>query len=101
MVASITINNDLMAKLQLESDKTGLKIDDLVEKYLSDTLDETDNVIILRDIPISQQRDEIIEYMKEHEIADALEMADALRLDVFQVNEIMAELITEGILEEL
>lgn len=39
--------------------------------------------------------------MREHEVADALEIADALRLDVFAVNDIMAELIKQGILEEL
>jgi hypothetical protein len=30
-----------------------------------------------------------------------LEIADALQLDVFEVNEIMVQLIKEGILEEL
>ena len=101
MATPITINDELMDKLLLESDKTGLDVDDLVEKFLSDNLDELDNEITLRDIPFSQQRKEVIDYMKKHDIGDALEIADALRLDVFTVNEIMAELIKQGILEEL
>ena len=101
MATSITINDELMDKLQLESDKTGLDVADLVEKFLSDNLDEMDDEITLRDISFSQQRKEVIDYMKKQDIADALEIADALRLDVFTVNEIMAELIKQGILEEL
>ena len=101
MVTTININNDLMAKLQLKSDATGLKVDDLVEKCLSDNLDVFDDEITLRDISHSQMRNEVIDYMKKHSIGDALEISDALRLDVFDVNEIMVELIKEGILEEL
>ena len=101
MATSITINDELMDKLQVESDKTGLAVADLVEKFLSDNLDDIDDEITLRDIPFSQQRKEIIDYMEKHDIADALEIADALRLDVFTVNEIMADLIKQGILEEL
>lgn len=101
MTTSININNDLMDKLQLKSDATGLNVDDLVEKCLSDNLDVFDDEITLRDISRSQMRSEVIDYMKKHSIGDALEIADALRLDVFEVNEIMVELINEGILEEL
>lgn len=59
--------------------------------------------IVLRDIPLSQQRTEIIEYAKEHknEILDADIIANALRLDVFEVDDIMTELIKEEILEEI
>lgn len=57
--------------------------------------------ITLRDIPYSQQRDEIIKYAEEHGEVDALEISDELLLDVFEVNDIMVELIKEGILEEL
>lgn len=55
----------------------------------------------LRDIPYEQEREEIIEYFEENKICDALDIADALNLDVFEVNEIMVELIKEGIIEEL
>ena len=101
MTSSITINSELMDRLQVESDKTGLKIDELVESLLTDNLNQSADAIVLRDIPLSQQRDEILEYLKLHEVADALEIADVLRLDVFDVNEIMVELINQGILEEL
>ena len=98
---SITLNSDLMDKLEMESVKTGLKIDELVENCLLNNLDKKEDAITLRDIPHTQQIEEIIDYMSEHEVADALEIADALRLDVFDVNDIMAELIKQGILEEL
>ena len=97
----ITINDELMDKLQMECDKTGLDVVDLVENILSNVLDGMDDELTLRDVPFSQQRKEIIDYMKKHDVADALEIADALRLDVFTVNEIMADLIRQGILEEL
>lgn len=101
MTNSVNINNELMAKLQVKSDKTGLNVDDLVEKYLSDNLDMDDDAISVRDISHTQMRNEVVDFMKKHNIADALEISDALMLDVFEVNEIMAELIKEGILEEL
>ena len=43
----------------------------------------------------------IIDYAEIHDVVDALEIADSLQLDVFEVNEIMSELIDEGILREL
>ena len=57
--------------------------------------------ITLRDIPYKQQKEEIIDYAEKHRVVDALEIAEELRLDVFDVNDIMVELIKEGILEEL
>ena len=42
-----------------------------------------------------------IDFAESNGIVDALEIADALQLDVFEVNEIMVQLIKEGILEEL
>ncbi len=101
MATTVNINNDLMAKLQLKSDETGLNVDDLVEKCLSDNLDFFDEEMVLRDISSTQMRNEIIDYMEKHGTGDALEISEALKLDVFDVNEIMVELINEGILEEL
>ena len=43
----------------------------------------------------------IIDYAEINGVVDALEIADSLHLDVFEVNEIMVQLINEGILEEL
>ena len=39
MATSIRINDDLMRKLKLKSEKTGLKVSELVENYLSIGLD--------------------------------------------------------------
>ena len=57
--------------------------------------------ITIRDIPHDQQKEEIIDYAEKYRVVDAIEIADELHLDVFEVNEIMVELINEGILEEL
>ena len=42
----------------------------------------------------------IIDYAEINGIVDALKIADSLHLDVFDVNEIMIQLIDEGILGE-
>lgn len=41
MATSIRINDELMRKLKQKSNKTGLKISELVENYLSTGLDES------------------------------------------------------------
>ena len=64
--------------------------------------DNNENIeLYIKDIPLDEQRKMIIDYAESNEIVDALEIADALQLYVFEVNEIMGELIKEGILEEL
>ena len=75
---------------------------DFVREAIREKLRSMDE-IILRDIPLTQQKTEIIEYAKEHknEIIDAEIIANALKLDVFDVDDIMSELIKEGILEEV
>ena len=77
-----------------------LSSSDFVREAMLEKLRNLD-VIHLRDIPYEQQEKEIIEYAKTHDIFDALDIADALKLDVFEVNEIMAKLIKENVLEEL
>ena len=88
------------------------RINNLVEKGLFDNIDEflTEAIdekladmepVTFRSIPYEQQRKEIIEYAKTHRDFDALDVSDELLLDVFEVNDIMVELIKEGILEEL
>ncbi|MBE6494056.1 MAG: CopG family transcriptional regulator [Methanosphaera stadtmanae] len=47
MTTSIHINDDLMKKLEQKSNKTGLKISELVENYLYSGLDNTDNDDVL------------------------------------------------------
>lgn len=59
------------------------------------------DTIVIKDIPYEEKREKIIDYAELNGVVDALEIADALQLDVFEVNEIMVQLIKEGILEEL
>ena len=62
--------------------------------------DETVELFV-RDVPYEEKRSMIIDYAELNEIVDALEIADSLQLDVFEVNDIMEHLINEGILKEL
>jgi hypothetical protein len=57
--------------------------------------------LYIKDLSYEEQREKIIDYAEINGVVDALEIADALQLDVFEVNEIMSQLIKEGILEEL
>lgn len=75
-------------------------VDDFLSEAINEKLDDMEPITI-RDIPYEQQREEIIAYAKSHEDFDAIDVSDELLLDVFEVNEIMVELIKEGILEEL
>ena len=59
------------------------------------------DTIVIKDIPYEEKREKIIDYAELNGVVDALEIADALQLDVFEVNEIMILLIKEGVLEEL
>ena len=82
------------------SDGLFLNEEDFVRESIREKLRNME-VITLRDIPYEQQKEEIIDYAEKHRVVDALEIADELHLDVFDVNDIMVELIKEGILEEL
>ena len=82
------------------SDGFFLNEEDFVRESVRDKLRNME-AITLRDISYEQQKEEIIDYAEKHRVVDALEIADELRLDVFDVNDIMVELIKEGILEEL
>lgn len=75
-------------------------VDDFLSEAINEKLDDMEPVT-LRDIPYEQQREEIIAYAKSHDEFDAMDISDELLLDVFEVNDIMVELIKEGILEEL
>ena len=46
-------------------------------------------------------KQEIIEYVKKNPEVDAVDIADDLLLDAFKVNDILVELIKEGILGEV
>ena len=84
---------------ELVRDGLFLSISDFVRHALSEKLENME-VIYLRDVPYEQQKEEIIEYAKKHDVFDALEIADALKLDVFEVHEIMMELVDDGVLDE-
>lgn len=46
-------------------------------------------------------KEEIIDYVKKNPEVDAVDIADDLLLDAFEVNDILLELIKEGILGEV
>ncbi len=56
-------------------------------------------VIELRDVPRNQAKKEIIEFIKGKERVRADEIADALRIDLSIVNDILMELWSEGYVE--
>ena len=55
----------------------------------------------IREIQHMQMKQEIMEYVKKHPEVDAVDIADDLLLDAFKVNEILVELIKDGILGEI
>lgn len=61
---------------------------------------EIEREITLRDIPKKQQKEEITNYTKNHDIIDSFEISDELRLDVNDVEEILEELQIEKIIEK-
>ncbi len=56
-------------------------------------------VVEVRDIPKEQAKKEILDYIKGKERVWSDEIADALRLDLSLVNEILMELWSEGYVE--
>lgn len=85
---------------ELVSDGLFLNTADFVREAIREKLRNIDEVT-LRDIPLSQKREEIIYYAKTHGIFDAADIGDALNLDIFEVDDIMTDLINEGVLEEI
>ena len=73
---------------------------DFVRKAIREELKRYDEVTALREIPLCKKQ-EIIEYVKKHLGVDAVDMADDLLLDAFEVNDILVELIKKGILGEV
>ena len=57
--------------------------------------------LYVKDMPYDEQRKRIIDFAELNGFIDALEIADALQLDVFEVNEMMEQLFKEGILEKV
>ena len=72
-----------------------------VREAIREKLKTYDEFVILRELPYMQMKQEIIEYVKKHPEVDAIDIADDLLLDAFEVNDILIELINEGILGEV
>ena len=92
--------HDLQKINELVDDGLFNCVDEFLSEAINEKLDDMEP-ITLRDIPYQQKREEIIAYAKSHDEFDAMDISDELLLDVFEVNDIMVELIKEGILEEL
>ena len=74
---------------------------DFVREAIKEKLRAYDDIITLREVPYIQMKDEIIEYVKKNPEVDAMDIADDLLLDVFEVNEILVELTKEGLISEI
>ena len=74
---------------------------DFIREAIREKLKTYDEVINLRQIPYVQMKEEIIKYVKKNPGVDAVDIADDLLLDAFEVNEILVELIEEGVLSEV
>lgn len=61
---------------------------------------EIEKEITLRDIPKDQRKEEIIIYCQEHDAIDSWEIAEELRLETGEVEEILEELVCEGTIKE-
>ncbi len=86
------INNLIKKGLYLNSS-------DFVRESIRDKL-KVVNEIDLRDIPRKQKKEEIIEYCEKNKTVLLSDIANDLSLDIFEVNEILDELIEEGIINE-
>lgn len=69
--------------------------------FSEEKLKTYDNEITIRQLPYIQMKEEIIDYVKKNPEVDAVDIADDLLLDAFEVNDILLELIKEGILGEV
>lgn len=58
-------------------------------------------IIELRELSHNEAREEILNFCKQEQNFDICIIADELKLDLFFVNNIVEELITEGIIEEV
>ena len=86
---------------ELVADGLFLNSADFVREAIREKLKTYDEAVVLREIPYIQMKQEIIEYVKKHPEVDAVDIADDLLLDAFEVNDILVELIKEGILGEV
>jgi len=72
---------------------------DFLREAIRDKLKEYD-IIEIRDLPHDEAKKEILEFCQKEQTFDISTIADELKLDIFFVNNIVEELIEEGIIEE-
>ena len=88
--------------VELVNDGFFLNSSDFVREAIRDKLRDFDEPVVeLRDVSHDQMRQEIIDYVKLHPNVDAVDIADDLLFDAFEVNDIIVELIDEGIFGEV
>ncbi len=58
-------------------------------------------IIEMRELPHDEARKEILNFCEKEQNFDISTIADELKLDIFYVNNIVEELIEEGIIEEV
>ena len=86
---------------ELIADDLFLNSADFVREAIREKLKTYDEVVSLREMPYMQMKQEIIEYVKKHPEVDAVDIADDLLLDAFEVNDILVDLIKDGIIGEV
>jgi len=69
--------------------------------FKMNNIDKDYEVIELRDLPLDEARKEILNFCEKEQTFDISIIADELKLDIFYVNNIIEELIEEGIIEEV
>lgn len=73
---------------------------DFLREAIRDKLKEYET-IDLRELPYNEAREEILSFCKKEQNFDICVIADELKLDLFFVNNIIEELIEDGIIEEV
>ena len=73
---------------------------DFLREAIRDKLKEYE-IIEIRELPYDEARKEILNFCEKEQTFDISIIADELKLDIFYVNNIVEELIEEGIIEEV
>lgn len=91
--------NDYKKIMKLVESGFFINSSDFLREAIRDKLREYD-IIEIRDLPHDEAKKEIIEFCQKKQTFDISIIADELKLDIFFVNNIVEELIEEGIIEE-
>ena len=92
-------DNKLLEKV---SERTGTSKAQAIRDAIRAYADEVEGleVVKLREVPKSQARKEILDYLKSHDRALTSDIADELKLDIVFVNEVLEELWSEDKVEQ-